>query len=184
MVMLAGVVRGERVAKLVSVEVSHDDGVYRLESVTQFTAPPAAVFAVLSDYTQFTRISGAFVDSGMLAEPAPDGRPRVHTTVRGCVLFYCRDLRRVEQLETRGEREIITRVEPALSDFREGLSHWRLSPLEEGGTRVDFSMHMRPAFWVPPLIGPALVKRRLVRDGVDAVARIDALAHERVQAAP
>lgn len=175
-----GAVPGE----LIAVDVSHSGGVYRLTSITQFSAPPHAVFAVLADYEDFTRISSAIVASGVLDASPADDVVRVYTTVRGCVLFFCRSIERVERLYLSPYEEILTRVEPALSDLRDGASHWRFTALDDGGTRVDFEMQMTPDFWIPPLIGPALVKRRLVNDGVRAVARIDALARERAQGLP
>ena len=167
--------------ELIAVDVSHSRGVYRLTSVTQFSAPPQAVFAVLADYEGFTRISSAIVASGVLDASPADDVVRVYTTVRGCVLFFCRAIERVERLYLSPHEAIRTRVEPALSDLREGASHWRFTALDDGGTRVDFEMEMTPDFWIPPLIGPALVKRRLLNDGMRAVARIDALAQERAQ---
>lgn len=35
---------------------------------------------------------------------------------------------------------------------------------------------MEPDFWVPPLIGPWIIKRTLKVDGMDAIGRIEALA--------
>ena len=172
---------GAAAAELTALEVTHSRGVYQLSSVTRFSAPPAAVFAVLADYDGFTQISSAIVASRVLDRPAADGAPRVYTRVRGCVLFFCGSIDRVEHLYLSPHQEIRTRVEPELSDLRDGASHWRFSALDDGGTRVDFEMHMTPDFWIPPLIGPRLVKRRLLRDGVEAVARIEALAHERAQ---
>lgn len=99
-------------------------------------------------------------------------------TVRGCVLFFCRSVHRVEQLELEPARSIVARVEPEASDLHDGLSRWQFTALPDGGTAVAFDMSMTPAFWVPPVIGPALVKHRLARDGARAVSRIDALALE------
>ncbi len=170
---------GAAAAELIALEVTHIRGVYRLTSVTQFAAPPAAVFAVLADYDNLTQISSAIVASRVLAEPAPDGAARVYTRVRGCVWFFCGSINRVERLYLSPPQEIRTQVEPQLSDLHDGASYWRFTALEDGGTRVDFEMQMTPDFWIPPLIGPRLVKRRLMRDGEEAVGRIDALAHER-----
>ena len=169
--------------EIVSIEVAHEAGSYTLASVSRYSAPPWAVYAVLADYDGFARLSSAIVDSGVLADPAPDGATRVHTMVRGCVLFFCRDVRRVERLELVPGEQIVARVEPQHSDFSEGVSRWRFQALPDGGTEIDFHMHMTPRFRVPPVIGPALVKRRLQRDGVRAVARIDALALEYAAAA-
>jgi hypothetical protein len=164
--------------RLLSVEVSHDRGVYRLRSVADFTASPEAVFRVLSDYRHVSEISGLIIESGVLDRPSANGTPRVHITVEGCILFFCRSAARVETLELDPHREIITTVVPELSDFRAGVSSWHLYPLAHGGTRVDFRTEMTPDFRVPPLIGPGIIQRRMVKDGTDAVARINEMALE------
>jgi hypothetical protein len=169
----AATVEGPR---LLSVEVSHDRGVYRLRSVADFTASPEAVFRVLSDYRHVAEISGLIIESGVLDRPSANGTPRVHITVEGCILFFCRSAGRVETLELDPHREIITTVLPELSDFRAGVSSWHLYPLAGGGTRVDFRTEMTPDFRIPPLIGPGIIQRRMVKDGTDAVARINEMA--------
>jgi hypothetical protein len=35
---------------------------------------------------------------------------------------------------------------------------------------------MQPKFWVPPAIGPFIIKRKLKNDGGDAIDRIEAIA--------
>jgi hypothetical protein len=35
---------------------------------------------------------------------------------------------------------------------------------------------MRPKFWVPPIVGPYLIKRKLRTDGIDALSRIEVVA--------
>lgn len=166
----------EAAPAIVALEIEHARGTYTLHSVTRYRAPPEAVYAVLADYTLFTRISSAITAAGVCDSIGPDGEPRVYTTVRGCVLFFCRSVHRVERLALEPGATIVARVEPSASDLHDGLSRWRFYALPDGGTEVVFDMQMTPAFWVPPVIGPALVKRRLARDGADAVGRIDALA--------
>lgn len=167
-------VHADSVDRIVSVEVEHERGRYTLESVSHFAAPPQSVFAVLADYDGFARISGAIREARELP-PGGDGRPRVYTLVRGCVLFFCRSIERVETLQTEPYSRIVTRVVPDHSDADYGETRWLFFP-DGGGTRVELQMVMEPGFWVPPLIGPALVKRRLQRDGENAVVNIGALA--------
>lgn len=165
---------------LLLVEVSHDAETnrYHLHSVADFSATPEAVFAVLSDYTQVTRISGLIVESGVLDELVEGGDLRVHTTVEGCLLFFCRTVNRVERLRLAPFREIIAEVEPDRSDVEFGYSRWELTLLDSGGTRVDFQTWMTPGFWVPPVIGPGIIKRRMAREGREAVEQIEIMSLE------
>ena len=55
---------------------------------------------------------------------------------------------------------------------------WMISEFteENGGTIVKYTLFMQPAFWVPPAIGPYLIKRKLKNEGDRALGRIEALA--------
>ncbi|MEL7296190.1 MAG: SRPBCC family protein [Pseudomonadota bacterium] len=162
-------------AELLSVDVAHDDGTYTMTSVTWFDAPRLGVFDVLTDYSNFGAISSVYTDS-RFESPAEDGTPRVFTQVEGCVLFFCQTMERLERLENRADDYIRTVVEPNNSDFHHSEATWQLTD-ERGGTRVVYQVIMKPAFWVPPVIGPYMMKRKLAKGGEDAIQRIERLAN-------
>ena len=163
-------------ATIRDVTIHESGGRYRLTSNTYLDAPREAVFRVLTDYEQFDRISSVFQESRFLP-PAEDGTPLVYTRLEGCVLFFCKRVERVERLETQVPGFIRTTADPARSDFRFARSEWRLEP-ERYGTNVAYSLEFEPDFWVPPVIGPWIIKRRLESGGADAVARIEDLARQ------
>lgn len=165
-------------AEIIFVKVTHEDGVYHVASSAVFSAPLRSVYAVLTDYDHLTRLSDIVVESRILEESAADGSPRLHTTLRGCVLFFCRSVVRVERISVVPDREIHAEVEPDHSDLRDGFTEWRFFALEDGGTRVDLEMRVVPDFWIPPLVGPPAMRRRLHQDGTVAVERIEVLARE------
>ena len=165
-----------RPATIDTIDVAHDRGVYRLVSDAYIDAPREAIFEVLTDYERFGRISSAYTDYGFM-EPAADGVPIVYTTMKGCVWFFCVSMRRVERMETRSPGFIRTDTLPEQSDFKSSVSEWTLTP-EAGGTKMTYRLMMEPDFWVPPLIGPWVLKQRLARGGTGAVNRIERLARE------
>ena len=165
-------------ATIRNVEIERVGDRYVLESDTYLDAPRAAVFRVLTDYDQFERISSAF-DESRFVGPDADGTPLVYTRVEGCVLFFCKSLERVERLEFQSPGYIETTALPERSDFLFSRSTWELSP-DRSGTRVVYRLEMEPDFWVPPIIGPMIIKRRLVSGGADAVTRIEDLAKQMV----
>ncbi|MEO1575362.1 MAG: hypothetical protein AAFU65_10435, partial [Pseudomonadota bacterium] len=62
-----------------------------------------------------------------------------------------------------------------------GVSTWTLAQ-KDGFTQVNFEMQMEPKFWVPPVVGPYLI-RRFLRDGsADAAVRLETYALELVEA--
>ncbi|MBU2675598.1 MAG: hypothetical protein KJP16_00855, partial [Gammaproteobacteria bacterium] len=49
---------------------------------------------------------------------------------------------------------------------------------EKGGTTVNYQLLMEPDFWVPPLIGPYIIKRKFRDGGDDAIDRIEVIARD------
>src|SRR5690606_5872273 len=96
---------------------------------TYLAAPPAAIYDVLLDYDDdaYGRISEIYKESGYLA-PDTDGTPLVYTRVEGCLLFFCRSMRRVERLEAVAPSFIRTTTVPERSDFKYSVSRLRLEP--------------------------------------------------------
>ncbi len=163
-------------ATIRTIEIEHDDGVYRLVSTAYLAAPREAIFEVLTDYERFGRISSTYKDYGFM-EPAADGTPIIYTTMQGCVLFFCVTMRRVERMEVEAPSSIRTDTLPGQSDFKLGISEWTLEP-EAGGTAMTYRLTIEPDFWIPPLIGPWVLKQRLERGGTGATNRIERLARE------
>ncbi len=72
-------------------------------------------------------------------------------------------------------RKLHAYVDPALSDFEFSDETWTFRE-DNGGTRVTYELHMDPKFWVPPAIGPFMLKRKLRNASGDALDRIEQVA--------
>lgn len=165
-------------AAIRSLDVTLESGRYHLVADTHLDAPPAAIYDVLLDYDDdgYGRISDIYKESGYLA-PDDDGTPIVYTLVEGCLLFFCRSMRRVERLEAVQPSFIRTTTLPGRSDFKYSESEWKLEP-EAGGTKVTYELEMEPNFWLPPFVGPVFLKRLLLHGGSKAVEHIEELARQ------
>jgi hypothetical protein len=163
-------------ATIESIDVDHDGNLYSLHAETFLDASPEAITAVLLDYERFGRISSVYKEYGYL-DPLPDGTPVVFTRMEGCLLFYCKSMTRVERLEAASPGHIRTVTLPDRSDFKRSISEWTLKQ-EAAGTRMIYTLEMEPDFFVPPLIGPPILKRTLRRGGGDAIDRIERLAQD------
>ena len=170
-------------ATLGIVDLTETDGRYQLVADSWLDAPPAAISAVLLNFNDdaYTEISEIYQESDVL-EPDADGTPLVYTLVKGCVMLFCRSMSRVERLEVVTPTYIRSAVVPERSDFRYSTAEWTLTP-EGGGTRVRYRMAVEPDFWLPPMIGPTLLRRVLLRGGPEAVERIEELAQEQERVA-
>jgi hypothetical protein len=170
-------------ATLRSVDVSRQRDRYRVVADTHLDASPEAVYKVLLDFDgdRYQRISEIYKESSYLP-PDLDGTPLVYTRVEGCLMRFCRSMRRVERLEVVTPQFIRSRTVPERSDFKYSLSEWTF--VAEGtGTRVTYSMEMEPNFWLPPFVGPWFLKRTLLRGAPDAIDQIEALAQQEQRAA-
>lgn len=162
-------------ATIQMLDVTKEHGRYELVVHTHMEASAQAIFDVLVDYDRLYRISSVYKETRYL-EPDDDGTPRVYTRMAGCMLFYCMNMRRVERLEAEAPRYIRTETLPEESDFKFARSEWTLEP-DGTGTTVTYTLEMEPDFWVPPLIGPWVVKRTLMRGGYYVINRIERLAN-------
>ena len=154
-------------------EVTHETGRYQLRFVVDLSAATAAVRALLTDYDHLDRLSAHIVESRRLT--AGDGGARVRIVLEACVFVFCKTVRRVMAVETRANGDILTLADPAESDFRHAREIWQVNP-QDRGTRLVYEAEFEPSFFVPPLIGPWLIKSRL-RGALEEIAtRLEDLA--------
>jgi hypothetical protein len=161
-------------AELRSVSVVLEEGRYGLTSEALFGASQEDLYAVLTDYELFEKFTSAIVESRNL-EPGADGRPRFYTRMEGCILFYCKNFVRNGYLLLTPKHDIVAIADPDESDFEYSRERWRLSS-EGEGTLLIYEFEMEPSFWVPPVVGPYLIKRVLQKGAGRALNRIEALA--------
>lgn len=164
-------------ADLRAISVDFENHRYHLRSEAWFAADRQDMYRVLTDYNLFEKFSSAFVETRNVA-PDDKGRPRFYTRMEGCVLWFCKSLIRHGYLLLTPHREIVAVAEPERSDFKYSRESWRLKK-DGDGTLLIYDFKMEPDFWVPPVIGPFVIKRTLRSGGVDAIDRIEALAQGR-----
>lgn len=164
-------------ADMRSIDVQFEDGFYTLISTVWFDASLESTYEVFSSWDLSEGFSSAVVEARDI-EPGVDGRAGYFVRNRGCILFFCKTLTRQGWVER--ERYTILRAvaDPERSDFEVSNETWTFAE-GEGGTIVTYHLYMRPGFWVPPAIGPYLIKRKLRREGGSALDRIEVFAQER-----
>lgn len=165
-------------ATLRDVDVSRRQDRYRVVADTHLDASPEAIYKVLLDFNndRYQRISEIYKESSYLPSDG-DGTPLVYTRVEGCLLGFCKSMRRVERLEVVTPRFIRSRTVPERSDFKYSMSEWTFAA-EGDGTRVTYLMEMEPDFLLPPFVGPWLLKRTLMQGAPAAIEQIESLAQE------
>ena len=157
-------------ARVDDLAVAHSKGVFTVRGTFILDATPAAVRAVLTDFDHLDRLTPAILESRLVQREATSSL--VFTRSRACAGWFCRELRKVERVEV-SDGHVVTIVAsalPAQSNVTMSVTRWRISAAG-AGTRVAWESSFDPAFVVPPLLGPALIKRALAREsGVHAAA--------------
>lgn len=163
-------------AEMRSIKVEHHKGRYTVSSEVWFDATVKQVFEVFRHWDLSTQFSSAIVESRDIAADEY-GRPGYYVRNEGCVLFFCRSFVRQGYVELEANEELRAFANPEISDFKLSNETWTFVA-EKGGTVVTYRLLMEPDFWVPPGIGPYLIKRKFRNNGGDAIDRIEAIAQE------
>lgn len=163
-------------AELRSVEVDRVDGRYKLTSLVWFDTDVDSIYRVFLDYDLASRFSSFIVEARNL-DPSASGQRRFYIRNRGCIWFYCRSFERIGNVEHEPLTFIRSTAEPEESDFHFSQEEWRFQP-EGSGTLVAFDFEFEPKFWIPPLIGPYAMQRKLATDSAGSIDRIEAIAQE------
>lgn len=142
--------------------VELDAGTYHITVDARIDAPLTTVHRMITDYDHLYLINPSIVESRVLQVHNPV-RHRVRTVIKACILFFCRRVTQLQDITQYGDRRIEAVILPEGSDFRYGTARWDLT--EDGqATLMHFRAELEPAFWVPPLIGPWLFERKIVRE--------------------
>lgn len=160
--------------KVYTAAVSHQSGVYRVEVDALVSVPAPRVRQLLTDYNHLGRLNDAIKVSEILKTRKP-GDYRVRTVTEACVWFYCKRVHQVQDVIEAYDGSVTATVIPELSDFRHGYARLNLWQ-EPDGTRVLIRSEVEPDFWIPPIIGPWLIKRKLRSEALETVQNLERVA--------
>lgn len=164
-----------RAGDLYKASVSHQSGSYFVEVDTLVAAPEPIVRRLLTDYDHLSRINPAIETSEILLRRGP-GDYQVRTVTLACVWFYCKRIHQVQDVIESADGTVTAVVIPERSDFQHGYARLNVWP-EPNGTRVLIRSEVRPDFWIPPLIGPWLIKRKLRSEALETLQNLERVAN-------
>lgn len=144
----------------VDVEVQREAGnIYHFSMRFVANAVPNSVFAIITNYDQLSELNPLIKSSRLLPSNSPD-IDRVELITEGCMLFFCKKVRRVEDVSIDENLNITTVVVPSMSDFKSGNTRWTFTP-DGDKTIVHYTASMQPSFWLPPFVGPYALKKQI-----------------------
>ena len=142
--------------------VDEEDDHFVIQLDMRINAPHNKVYQRLTAYDQLHQLSNTVIKSELMSRDRNQSRVRVIT--RGCVLFFCREVVQIQTATELGQGYIMLIDDQQESDFEHGHTLWHIRE-DAGQTRVTLSADLQPRFWIPPLIGTALFKHKLLREG-------------------
>ena len=157
-------------------------------------APAATVFRALQDYAAMTHYNPDLRSVRVERTPVPD-RVRLFTTIHACVLIFCKTMHQEELMTATPGADggtLDAELLPRGGDFKRGHGLWIVKPCPatRGVTCMDVRIELVPAFWVPPVIGPWVMRRKLTEEaqltsgGLEQTARAPQLTSSAPYQAP
>jgi len=156
---------------ILASSVSHDGDRYSLSVTALIDAPIDIVYQSITDFDNLAAINPAIEESQLLAAPNAETH-RVRSAIKVCILVFCKRIEQVQDVTMKADYVIEAVVLPERSDFRSGFARWQLTT-SGISTELLFTNTFEPDFWVPPVIGPWLIKRKLIDEVAETAMYIE-----------
>lgn len=169
-------------AQVVDVHVTRDGGRLLICMHITIDAPPPAVFRALQDYPAMKRYNPD-LRSVRVQSTGVSGRVRLFTAVHTCVLIFCKTMHQAQMMTATASADggvLEARLLPHGGDFKAGGGRWTVAPCPaaKSVTCLDARIELVPAFWVPPIIGPWVIRRKMVEEARHTSAGLQLVARE------
>ncbi|MDE2447504.1 MAG: SRPBCC family protein [Gammaproteobacteria bacterium] len=150
-------------AQVAGVQVTRNGTHFLIDMQIAIDAPAQAVFRALQDYAAMARYNPDL--RSVRVEPtATPHRVRLFTAVHTCVLIFCKMMHQ-EQIMTATATADGGALHARLvaGDFKGGYGLWtvRPCPAARAVSCLSVRIELVPAFWVPPVIGPWVIRRKM-----------------------
>jgi hypothetical protein len=159
--------------KYTRADVEKNRYIVELELIVQ--APKNSVYSILTDYPNFHQLNDSFIESSLL-KPLDDTHNIIRLISESCLLLFCFDAVFVYFVEELGRTQMIAQIDPVMSDFNFGETYISLEKKGNDQTGIHFNTVLQPSFWIPPFIGPWLLKPRMLEEVRKTFERVEEFA--------
>lgn len=160
--------------ELVELALTHNQGVYHLNLKMILDAAPEHIRGVVTDYEHVYRLNPSIVESEVMNSP-DNSIVQIRTLVNNCIIIFCKEILRVEEVYEFETGDIYAVIIPRLSNVKSGATMWQIQPIGER-TRINYYMSLEPGFTVPTFVGPYIVKQKLKKEVLESFNNIERLA--------
>jgi hypothetical protein len=162
-----------------SLTITEIDGVFEVQIVALFDAPAEYVYKVITDYKHIYHINPSIIETQILPPPRDD-IARVRNRLERCIAVFCIEMDLVEDIAEVNKWHLVVTAVPELSSFKSGRTMWHVRSFGDGRSRVQYRSSLEPKFFIPPLIGGAIVKSILQDEITTSFIRIE--CHAKIMA--
>ncbi|MFV1982236.1 MAG: SRPBCC family protein [Thiohalomonadales bacterium] len=131
------------------------------------------VYKHLIDLKNIHKLNNTIVSSVVMYSKGKVHEVEVKTY--GCVLFFCTKQVQYQKVTELDNNYIMIHLVPEKSDFISGQILWQVYA-EKNNTRVVFAADFEPDFWIPPLIGPWILKGIFKDESLETINELEKLA--------
>lgn len=161
-------------AEVKGLTVFHQHNTYHVSFDAVVDAPAQKVYGLLSDYEHLGSLSPVIVAITVGPRPLGAGQ-RVRSVLRSCFVVFCKEIVEVEDVTEANGQIIAAEIVPGAGDFQSGYSRWRIRAVG-ARTQLHYEATRTPSFWIPPLLGPWMIKATMRSHLESSVATLERLA--------
>ncbi len=155
------------------LEITSGKDAYSIEMSLRVSAPAQRVMSVLTDFSFPDPVNPDVTHKEVIA--VLGDVTRVRTEFKGCVLFICRDVELIQDVRI-SENEIFADILPDSKSFRSGRLHWRITDAGDAAANIEFSASMVHNFFVMPLVGGFILRKRIRDNLLESVENLEKAA--------
>lgn len=168
-----------RAAHVLSVEASRHGTTVSVGLRVALNAPAPRIFHALLQYAAMGRYEPD-LRALRIESTADPKRVRLFLTLHTCVLLFCKTIRQEQIMTTTTHPDggvLQAQFVPASGAF-DGHGRWVIAPCSahEGMTCMDVQIDLVPLFWVPPMIGPWLIRKKMYDQALHISTGLEQLA--------
>ena len=155
-------------------EINYKRGTFNLTFIALIEGSSDAVRAIVTDYERMHQLNKHITESRVIERYGPNTLKRA-LVMKYCILIFCFDMDFVENVEETPDT-VTTTIIPEESTFKDGIAVWRIESVDATHTRMSVIATNTPRFWIPPLIGPMILKRAFLKEARATGANLERIA--------
>ncbi len=164
-------------ATIVDIDINNKGQRYNMVAQMQIDARADIVLKLMKDYSRLTNINPYLLESRILSKSGEE--TRVSMITKTCFMLICYKMKHVQDFVQIDNDTIQSQFITEYSDFKHGWTRWKASSNSDNGmpvTLLTIEVEVEPDFFIMPVIGPRILKDKLIEVTEVTVKNLEAKA--------